>query len=125
MDSQGRKTMPRSQKRAPAKSVQRVGKAAGESGTQQLPLLGGSVYLLWGEGTTRFKVGFTHGNVDNRAATIMAYSPVPLRILGARYGSPQDEKLLHYELRSYRVHGEWFSLPEPIVWSLLRWFGAV
>lgn len=85
----------------------------------------GKLYLLWGEGTHSFKVGFTRGFVNNRAYTIEAYSPVRLRILGQKSGSMEDEKDLHGALSRYRSHGEWFVLPEPVVWRLLEFFGHV
>lgn len=85
----------------------------------------GFVYFLWAEGTNRFKIGFTRSDIDKRALAIMNYSPVPIRIQGVRFGSRHDEAALHSELKDYRLHSEWFELPEPVVWRLLRWFGAL
>jgi hypothetical protein len=81
------------------------------------------VYVLWAEGTRRFKIGYTRGLVDDRAAAIMAMSPLPLRIVAEALGTRRDEMRLHAALRQYRSHGEWFSLPEPAVWWLLRQCG--
>lgn len=83
-----------------------------------------SVYLLWAEGTTRFKIGYTSGSVDDRASVIQAYSPFPLRIVGEMPGTMQLERYLHNWLRSFRRHGEWFDLPESAVWAVLKRFGC-
>lgn len=85
----------------------------------------GWVYMLWAEGTSRFKIGYTGRTVDARAADIMAYSPLALRIVAERPGTPRQERAMHTALRKFRVHGEWFDLPEPAVWHALRWFGIV
>lgn len=84
---------------------------------------GGFVYLLWGEGTQSFKIGFTRDNPGIRAGIIESNSPVPLRIVGVTSGTIQDERRMHYQLHQYRSHGEWFVLPEDVVWQVLAWFG--
>lgn len=81
------------------------------------------VYVLWAEGTSRFKVGYTKGDVDERAAQIMAMSPVPLRIVAERAGGRKAEMSLHHALRPFRCHGEWFDLPEDAVWWLFEQCG--
>ncbi len=83
----------------------------------------GQVYLLWGMGTSSFKIGFTKGQVARRAFVIQAYSPVPILIQGQFNGTMQDEKDLHFLLNEFRIHGEWFELPESLVWKLLEHFG--
>jgi len=83
----------------------------------------GRVYLLWCEGSTLFKIGFTRGGVDDRARQIQTSCPLPIRIQGELAGSTRDEDLLHKECRPYRTVGEWFNLPEAVVWKLLVWFG--
>lgn len=83
----------------------------------------GKLYVLWGETTTRFKVGYTARSVAGRAATIEAYSPVGLRVVASKPGTMQDERDLHHALRDFRCHGEWFELPEDAVWWLLAQFG--
>lgn len=85
----------------------------------------GRVYLLWGESTQSFKIGWTgKPSVDDRALVIQNHSPVAIRILGALQGGIREERALHQELAAYRTHGEWFRLPEEIVWRLLEMFGA-
>lgn len=83
-----------------------------------------SVYVLWAEGTSRFKVGYTKGAVDERAAQIMSMSPFPLRIVAEAQGGRKQEMAIHYALRPYRVHGEWFDLPEETVWWLFSEMGV-
>lgn len=83
----------------------------------------GLVYVLWAEGTVRFKIGYTHGlTVHQRASHIETSSPFPLRILAAKPGTMKREHELHLALRDYRVHREWFELPEPAVWWLMKQF---
>jgi hypothetical protein len=89
----------------------------------EAPAQQSSVYLLWAVGTQLFKVGYTHASVDQRAAAIMAMSPIPLRIIAERPGGRADELALHVALRQYRQHGEWFQLPEDAVFWALEQFG--
>lgn len=84
--------------------------------------IGSSVYVLWAEGTHRFKIGWTKGSVDERAAQIMAMSPLPLRIVAEGDGTKQQEGWLHAQLHRFRAHGEWFVLPEDAVRWLLGAF---
>jgi len=83
----------------------------------------GCLYLLWGEGTHSFKIGFTRVSVHARASTIQAFSPAPLRIEGVIAGTLRDEKRLHRQFHAYHSHGEWFSFPEPVAWQVLALFG--
>lgn len=90
--------------------------------SRALPSSGGRVYLLWGEGTQMFKVGFTDRTVNRRAGLIQNHSPIPLRIVGDMPGSLQSERDIHSRLSPYREHGEWFRLPEDVLWQVLEWF---
>lgn len=81
------------------------------------------VYLLWAQGTHRFKIGSTKGPVEKRVAAMQTSSPFPLVIQGVIEGSTGIERRLHERLRNFRVVGEWFDLPEAIVWQVLTWFG--
>ena len=83
------------------------------------------LYMLWAEGSSVFKIGFTTRSISLRASEIEASSPLPLRVVASRFGSREDEQAIHARLRTYRTHGEWFSLPEAIVWHVLAWFGVV
>ena len=81
--------------------------------------------MLWAEGTTRFKIGFTReSTADKRALQLMASSPFPLRIIATKAGTTRDEQEAHFLAHAFRTHGEWFALPEAAVWWLLRWFGV-
>jgi hypothetical protein len=102
-----------------------VKKGSKKGKAPQKPTPIGRVYWLWGEGTRSFKIGFTRGSVGRRAMQIEAFSAVPLRVLGVREGSMSDERDLHIELAPFRSHGEWFVLPETIVWDLAKRFGCV
>jgi hypothetical protein len=84
----------------------------------------GKLYLLWAEQSTILKIGYTERDVNTRALEIEAMSPLPLRILAEKIGTERDEAMLHRRLRKFRSHGEWFSLPETVVWQLLGWFGV-
>lgn len=86
--------------------------------------LNGTLYLLWAEGTSAFKVGFTRGSVDVRAKQVEGSCPFPIRIQGEKPGTLEDEKALHARLARFRSNREWFLLPEPQVWKLLVWFGT-
>jgi hypothetical protein len=87
------------------------------------PSSGGRVYLLWAEGTQIFKLGFTDRTVNQRARMIEFNSPLPLRIVGDIPGTMRDERSMHAMLARFREHGEWFRLPEDVLWQVLRWFG--
>lgn len=84
----------------------------------------GWIYLLWAEGTSVFKIGFTQRSVNERAVVIEANSPLPLRIVAEREGSRYEESGLHLALRAFHSHGEWFDLPEAVAWSVLERFGV-
>lgn len=83
----------------------------------------GRGYLLWAKDTSFFKIGFTKGCVDQRTIQIQTSSPLVLLIQGERQGTRRDEAGLHSKLSEYRVSGEWFSLPETVLWPLLAFFG--
>jgi hypothetical protein len=83
----------------------------------------GSVYVLWGEHTRWFKVGFTAGSVDRRAYAIAESLPFRVRILGSVPGTRRMEADVHRILAPYRTNGEWFDLPEPVAWAIIRWVG--
>lgn len=80
--------------------------------------------MLWAEGTHFFKIGLTHRSVDERALAIQTSSPFPIRIVAEREGARADEMKIHFMLKNFRAHGEWFLLPEWIAWVALDWFGV-
>jgi hypothetical protein len=81
------------------------------------------IYLLWAEFTTLFKIGITSRQVGQRALDIQSSSPYPLRVIGHRYGTYEIERSIHRQLVQYKTRGEWYDLPEPIVWQLIKWLG--
>lgn len=82
------------------------------------------VYVLWAEGTDRFKIGYTADPIKKRCTAIDYMSPIPLRVAAVAPGSRDREHQLHSALREFRTHGEWFRLPEDAVWWLLDQFGV-
>lgn len=80
--------------------------------------------MLWGEGTSWFKIGFTCASVGVRARQVEGGVPFRILVLGHRPGSRHDEIERQRSLAEYRTRGEWFSLPEERVWSLLQWLGV-
>lgn len=81
------------------------------------------VYLIWVEHTQLFKIGRTQRDPEKRFRDIRLANPFPVQLIDARRGNFELEKQLHHWLRRCRVHGEWFALPEEIVWGFFRWFG--
>lgn len=83
----------------------------------------GHVYVLWAEGTDRFKIGFTACGVDgpqSRLTRIEEQSPVNMRVIGTRRATRDDETRLHRMFNRYLVKGrEWFALPESeLLWLM-------
>src|SRR5215471_1343136 len=81
------------------------------------------VYVLWALWTERFKIGIAAS--PRRIHDIQACSPVELVLVGMRPATIRDEFELHTALRRYRVHGEWFDLPEEELWRLIEWLGPM
>ncbi len=71
----------------------------------------GYVYLIFAEGTSRYKIGRSKTPI-NRTADIQKQSPYNLRLVTYFYTLDciADEKHLHDKLKDYRVFGEWFEL---------------
>ena len=83
----------------------------------------GQIYVLWAEYTTLFKIGFTTRPVGVRAKEIEEGSPFPLRVIGCRPGARALERDIHQQLRPFCTRGEWFSLPDAVVWRIIAWLG--
>lgn len=84
----------------------------------------GFVYLLWCEYSAFFKIGFSAKNVRRRVMDISTNCPMPIRVVAVIPGSTYEESIMHRKLIKFRTNGEWFSLPEEVVWQVLHWFGA-
>ena len=80
------------------------------------------VYFVWAMWTANFKIGTSIH--PGRIRDLQTASPVPLKLLGLMDGGLKEERQLHAEYSPYRIHGEWFNLPEPKVWELLDRFGV-
>lgn len=53
-----------------------------------------------------------------RVKTLQTGNAKPLRLLSWSPGGTKEEALLHSEFASFRVRGEWFDLPDPVVESV-------
>ena len=81
--------------------------------TTQDPI--GSVYVVHAVGTPRYKIGWSV-DVDKRINSLKTGCPYPVYVVTSI--PTCDEKLeqkLHNMYQSYRVHGEWFELPDRAV----------
>lgn len=81
--------------------------------------------MFWALNTPFYKIGFTCRNIEQRLAEIQAYCPLELVPVGASIASSSQEKALQERLRKFRIHGEWFSFPEEIVWWIYKQLGYV
>ncbi len=77
--------------------------------------------MLWAVGTPLFKFGIAAS--PRRIHDVQACSPIELIVVGTVEGSLQTERNIHQTLKRYRVRGEWFRLPESIVWRMASVFG--
>lgn len=74
-----------------------------------------AVYVVLAEGTSRYKIGYAE-NVDNRIKYLKTGCPFPIEVVSVfDEGTAEDERSIHEVFKDYRVHGEWFCLPEQIV----------
>ncbi len=83
----------------------------------------GYVYLVQAVGTSRYKIGRA-SDANKRFVDLKAQSPFPLKLITAFYVDDvvNQEKRLHQVASAFRVHGEWFELPEAWVNRLNEWF---
>lgn len=66
------------------------------------------------------KFGITTGTIDKRLSSLQTGNPNKLVVLSILIFSSEEiarmcEKLIHYNLSSHRMEGEWFSLNEEVV----------
>lgn len=90
--------------------------------------LRGYVYLIHAIGTPRYKIGKTRREPSKRFLELnSSQSPYPLRLLGFYETDDIDrqEVRLHLLARQYRVHGEWFEIPEWWIEQLEKWFSKI
>lgn len=74
------------------------------------------VYLVKVEETDLYKIGYTSQSPRERVVAMQTGCPHRLKLVGAWKGSEHDEKLIHEDLESAHVRGEWFELdPDRVV----------
>jgi hypothetical protein len=67
------------------------------------------LYLLWAEGQTYFKVGYTSCPVKERIGAFLTGSPFNIHILSVVEGYESDERQIHRQLAPIQTRGEWFD----------------
>lgn len=88
-------------------------------------LLCGHIYLINAIGTPRYKIGKTRREPSARFVELNgSQSPYPLHLLSfyATDNIDAQEKRLHLLAKDYRVHGEWFEIPEWWLEHIDKWF---
>jgi hypothetical protein len=83
----------------------------------------GYLYLVWMRGTSFFKIGFSM-QPESRVKGLQTASPLELILVGITLGDVFQERRFHRVLEPYRgdCEGEWFDLPEHVVWGLMSIF---
>lgn len=79
-------------------------------------LRSGDVYLIRAKGTNRYKIGCTT-NLKSRLKSLRIKNPYELELIHSIPSNDIEifEKSLHDQFAKYRVHSEWFELPECVV----------
>jgi len=76
-------------------------------------------------GTNKVKVGFTSQDPQVRLKGLQGANPDPLELCGFFWcPDGKAEKMCHDSLWEYKIHREWFMLPEDIVDETIEHFGA-
>jgi hypothetical protein len=70
----------------------------------------GYVYLVWAEGTDRYKIG-SAGYPAKRLPQLQTGSPLPLQLIAEKEATDYErqERLQHQRWAKQRVQGEWFQ----------------
>lgn len=74
----------------------------------------GYVYLICDPLNNHYKIGVTKGNIDKRMLKLQTGNSTELYIV-CKHQTPYPfrmEKMLHLKYNQYKVHGEWFELPD-------------
>lgn len=71
------------------------------------------IYFLLAPKAKAVKIGYSK-DVDSRIRTLQTGNHETLQLLGTIEGTMQLERLIHDELKRYRVIGEWFDFKRPI-----------
>lgn len=82
----------------------------------------GYVYLIWAEKTPRYKVGKS-SNPERRLKQLRQQSCYPLTLIAQQYFENvlAHELRIHKLLNEFRVHGEWFELPDWVLQYTNDW----
>jgi predicted GIY-YIG superfamily endonuclease len=83
----------------------------------------GFVYLIQAEGTSFYKIGRTENIQKRIEALSQQQSPFELKLVDYFFSqqASKDERILHAQLHSRKIRGEWFNLPEELATDRL-WF---
>lgn len=85
------------------------------NGNSAVPTPPGWVYFVQA-GDHAIKIGFSRTeNAEKRILSLQTSNALPLRFLGSRPGTLADEKALHRQFASDRMHGEWFRPSQAIL----------
>lgn len=71
------------------------------------------VYIIKAVGTDRVKIGWSQ-DVDARIRSLQTGCPYQIEVINVIATAPEMERRIHGWLSQYRIHGEWFVLPNDI-----------
>jgi hypothetical protein len=78
----------------------------------------GVVYFVQGDVTKRIKIGFTSGRIWDRIDALQTGSPEKLILLREILATPLFESHLHKLFARHRLHGEWFTNHDDILYFI-------
>lgn len=75
------------------------------------------LYLIHAVGSCMYKIGYSE-KPEQRVKKLQLSSPLPLVLVHTvevpdSYTGRQAETWVHWKLKQFRSHGEWFQLPSP------------
>lgn len=74
----------------------------------------GWIYYIACRTTSRLKIGYTSGDVWKRLKALQTGSPGELTVIAMHPGTPDNERAIHEQFSSSRLHGEWFEMTEDL-----------
>jgi Meiotically Up-regulated Gene 113 (MUG113) protein len=80
----------------------------------------GWVYFLEAECLKRVKIGMAQRSPGTRIRNVRTECPVLLKHVAIVHGGRELEQELHFWLKPWRLHGEWFSIDERFRGFLLK-----
>lgn len=86
---------------------------------------GDKVYVIRGVGTKNYKIGYSRNPLHKRIDELALGSAVDLELVGYGRGTQSLERKLHKWLKFYRRRGEWFELPDRVLWWLLGYLKQI